>query len=289
MTRRTLTRRGLRLSYLDSAPDDAGRRVVLLLHGFPDDAEMWTPVAATLHEQGLRVLAPDIVGCGRSDIAPTLGGYRVREVLSDLIALLDEAGTGQADVVGHDWGAGIAWFLALRHPGRVRSLSVVSVGHPGAFVRGGIRQKLMSWYIGYFHLAPLADRLLPRGGPLGLRRVFGSHPDMDGVMARLREPGRMRAAVRMYRANIVRDVLFARHPRTSVPVLAVHSRDDVFLGARQVRATGAWVDGPFRFEQLDGGHWIPIEQPDRLATLILEHLDTVAASPVQDEVTTAAG
>lgn len=275
MTRRSLTRGARTVSYLDSDPAGGGRPVVLLIHGFPDQASMWEPVAERLHADGFRVLAPDTIGCGRSSMAPDLGGYRIGEVLADLQAVLDEAGADRADVVGHDWGAGLAWFLTFRHPRRVRTLTAISVGHPAAFLRGGFRQKLMSWYIAYFHLAPLADRLLLRGGPLGLRRVFASHPEIDEVMARLGEPGRLRAALRMYRANIVPEVLLARHPRVTVPTLAVHSRADRFLAERQIATSVDRVDAPFRHVELDGGHWIPLEQPDRLAELIHEHTGAV--------------
>ena len=272
LVRRTLTRGVRSLSYLDSDPTDTQRPVILLIHGFPDEAAMWGPVAARLHAEGFRVLALDTIGCGHSAIGNSLRDYHLDEVLADLLALLDKAGATQADVVGHDWGAGIAWFLAMRHAKRVRTLTAVSVGHPAAFLRGGLRQKLLSWYILYFHLAPLADWLLPGDGPLGLRRVFASHPEMDSVMARLREPGRMQAAVRIYRANIITQVVLARHPRGTVPTLAIHSRGDRFLVERQIAKTREWVDAPFHHEELDGGHWIPLEQPDRLANLIRAHV-----------------
>lgn len=269
--RRCYQSRGLALSYLDSAPSDRGRPVVLLLHGFPDEAEMWRPMIPALHAAGLRVLAPDTVGCGQSAMAAGQDGYDLFRILDDLCALLDQLGLQQVHVVGHDWGAAIAWFLAMHRPDRLWRLCAISVGHPNAYLGAGLRQKRMSWYMAYFHLVGLAERLLPGHGRFSLRRVFASHPNIEGVMARLSEPGRLTAALRIYRANVLQHILFSTHPRVRVPAMGIHSADDAFLGKAQMDDSQAWVDH-FRSIALTGGHWLPLEQPQRLVALLIEHL-----------------
>lgn len=270
-SRHQFTHRGLRLSYLDSAPGDPDRPVVLLVHGFPDSAAMWEQQIRFLHAHGYRCIAPDTVGCGESQIAERLRDYNCRGIVSDLVALLDHLGVRRAHVVGHDWGAILSWMLAAWHPDRVNRLVAMSVGHPMAYARSGIDQKLAGWYIAFFMLARLAEKLLMGRGRFSLRNVFGSHPDMDEVMARLSAPGRLTAALRIYRAG-AHIVLFNRHPAVKAPTLGIWSRGDAFLVESQMRNSDRWVDADWQSEVIDGGHWIPLEQPDYLNQRILRHL-----------------
>ncbi|MBD2858805.1 alpha/beta hydrolase [Spongiibacter sp. KMU-158] len=268
--RNSFTNRGLTLSYLDSAPGDTERPVVLFLHGFPDTAEMWQAQIQFMHDAGYRCLAPDTIGCGHSQIAPKLADYNARTIIEDSVALMDQLGITKADVVGHDWGAALAWLLTAWHPERVRRLVAMSVGHPSAYAKSGLEQKLAGWYIAFFTLGALAERLLLGSGRFSLRRVFGSHPEMDEVMSRVSQPGRLRAALRIYRASLV-TALLKTHPRVTVPTLGIYSRGDVFLVESQMRNSEKWVDGPWRLEIVNGGHWIPLEQPDYVNAQLKEH------------------
>ncbi len=269
--RATFIHRGFRLSYLDSAPGDLSRPVILLLHGFPDTAEMWSVMIDRLHREGFRCIAPDTLGCGQSAMAPRVGDYAAVRVASDHAALLDHLGIRRAHVVGHDWGAVLAWFLAGHFPERVMSMLVMGVGHPTAYGRAGWAQKVRGWYTVYFQLGGLAEWLLRGNGRFSLRRVFGSHPEMEGVMQRLAAPGRMTAALRLYRAGLV-PILLRRQPRVVAPTLGIWSEQDAFLVEAQMQESGAWVDAPWRYIRLGGGHWVPLDQPDRLQQLILEHV-----------------
>jgi pimeloyl-ACP methyl ester carboxylesterase len=265
--------RGLRLSYLDSAPCDERRPTVLLLHGFPDTAEMWLPQIEMLHRAGYRCLAPDTLGCGHAEIAPRLGDYHALKITGDHRALLEHLGIAQVHVVGHDWGAVIGWLFAAHFPQCAQSLVAMSVGHPTAYARSGVRQKLVAWYTYFFLLGGLADRLLAGEGWLSLRRVFRGHPQMDEVLRRLREPGRMTAALRIYRAAIV-PVLLQRQPQVAAPTLGLWSDGDIFLVEAQMQASDSFVDGAWRYQRLHGGHWMSLEQPERVGALVLEHLGT---------------
>jgi pimeloyl-ACP methyl ester carboxylesterase len=278
--RRYFTHRSLALSWLDSAPGDASRPAVLLLHGFPDEAALWTRQIAALHAAGYRCIAPDTVGCGESAIAPRLRDYRAMEIVADQLALLDELGIDRAHVVGHDWGAVIAWLLAGHHPERVDRLAVLGVGHPTVYAWSGLRQKLLAWYTYYFLLAGISDRLLLRPGRLGLGNVF-RHPQTATVMARLRAPGRMTAALRIYRANVA-TVLLQRHPKPRAATLGIWAERDRFLAETQMTTSARWVNGPWRYERFAGGHWTPIEEPERLAALLLEHLSPDGIIPAPD-------
>nr|WP_255453951.1 alpha/beta fold hydrolase [Thioalkalivibrio sp. XN279] len=261
---------------MDSAPGDGTRPTVLLLHGFPDEARLWSEQVSALHAAGYRCIAPDTVGCGESDIAPRLGDYRALEIVRDHVALLDELGIDRAHVVGHDWGSVLAWLLAGHFPDRVRSLAVLGVGHPTAYARAGLKQKLLAWYTYYFLLAGISDRLLQGDSPLSLTRYF-QHPRKQQVLERLRRPGRMTAALRIYRANVA-TILLQKQPKPSAPTLGIWAEGDRFLLESQMTRSAQWVDGPWRYQRFPGDHWTPIGQAEHLNEVLLKHLELARAA-----------
>ncbi|MFA5938933.1 MAG: alpha/beta hydrolase [Sinimarinibacterium sp.] len=271
MQRARFSHSGIGISYLDSAPGDMTRPAVLLLHGFPDSAEMWRSQIEALHGQGFRAIAPDMRGYGESDIAARTADYAAKCVRADYVALLDHLGIERADVVGHDWGAVFAWMLAGYHPARVRRLVAISVGHPTAYARAGLGQKIAGWYTLYFLIRGLSERLLAGSGLLSLRRLLRSHPQMDEVQRRMWVPERLTAALRVYRANLF-GVLFRRHPAVSAPTLGIWSERDAYLVESQMTNSRRFANGFWTYERLSGGHWIPLEQARRLNGILLRFL-----------------
>lgn len=271
MPRACFTRDGLSLSYLDSAPGDLARPVVLLLHGFPDHAAMWTAQIDALHAQGYRAIAPDLRGYGESAIPPRIADMQMRRLIEDAAALLDTLGIAKAHVVGHDWGAVLAWMFAAHYADRTQTLTAISVGHPTAYARAGLDQKLAGWYTLFFQLRGICERILLGNGRISAGSLLRTHPQVDEVMRRMREPGRLSAALAIYRANLA-SVLFTRQPDVQAPTLGIWSRGDKYLVESQMRDSARYVRGSWRCEILDGGHWIPLEQPQRLTALLLDHL-----------------
>jgi pimeloyl-ACP methyl ester carboxylesterase len=205
-------------------------------------------------------------------------------LVADVQAVADELGVGQYDVVGHDWGAAVAWAVAERHPDRVRSLTAVSVPHPAAFARalGGTEtdQASRSSYIEVFRRpGGVAERALlgDDGAGDGLRAMFAAsgmgpdHEEVDVFVAAMREAGALTAALNWYRAMDA--ATFAAIGPVTVPTLFVWSTNDVAIGREAAESCGAWVSAPYRFEALAGvSHWIPETAPDDLSRLLLEHL-----------------
>ena len=142
-------------------------------------------------------------------------------------------------------------------------------GHPTAFARAGLKQKLRSWYMVYFTVAGLVERMLLGSGPLSARRLLASHPDVDGVLERMRQPGRLTAGLRLYRANLLTLLLKSFAP-AQCPVLGIWSDGDVYLTERQMLDSEPRVKASFRYRRVIGGHWIPLDQPERLASEILD-------------------
>jgi pimeloyl-ACP methyl ester carboxylesterase len=198
------------------------------------------------------------------------------ELVADAVGLLDALGAEQADVVGHDWGAAVAWQLATRHAERVRTLTAVSVPHPLAFVealRTDDDQRQRSAYMQFFQHVGEAEDTLLADDAAALRDVFGGQPgvDVDRYVALMREPGVLTRCLNWYRAQDIAHI--EDLGPTAVPTLYVWSDEDLALGAAAAHATERFVTGPYRFELLHGvSHWVPEEAPEELSGAILEHL-----------------
>ena len=135
---------------------------VVLLHGWPDSSRLWRHQIEALTAAGRRVIAPDLRGMGGSDRPASVEGYRVKHAVADVLAVLDAVGAPQADVVGHDFGAAVAWATASFVPDRVRRLAVLSVGHPLAFRAAGLDQRALSWYMLLFQFEGVAEAVVRR-------------------------------------------------------------------------------------------------------------------------------
>src|SRR4051794_26586193 len=243
---------------------------VLLLHGFPDASRLWRNQLPALHEHGFRTIAPDLRGFGESDKPAEVSEYRVGRSVADVVAILDALEIPRAHVIGHDWGAGVAWVLAMSAPERVDRLAVLSVGHPGTRARRTLEDHRRAWYTLLFQFAE-AEALLTREDSALLREWAGSHPDLESVLAELDlTPG-----LNWYRANLhpARELAPARElPPVAADVLGVWSDGDVYLTERQMVESARFVPS-FRYERIDGAsHWIPLDAAERVNELILSHL-----------------
>ena len=260
---------GLVLDAVAGGPADG--EVVLLLHGFPQTSWSWRGVWPGLVDAGFRVVAPDQRGYSPDARPVGVEHYAMTHLVADAVAVLDGVGARTAHVVGHDWGAAVAWQVAGRHQDRVRTLTTVSVPHPVAFVealRSDPEQRARSRYMKDWADPGTEQRLLDSG----MSDLFGI-PSVDAAhyLERMREPGALTAALSYYRAQSLRD-LDGFGPVTA-PTLHVWSDGDAALGPTAAHATGDHVDGPYRFEVLPGvSHWVPEEAAERLTQLLLEHL-----------------
>lgn len=247
---------------------------VLMLHGWPDTAYLWRQQIPSLTAAGYRVIAPDQRGAGGSDRPEAVNAYRINEHVGDAVAILDEAGVDEAHVVAHDWGATVGWALSLRHSGRVRSLTALSVGHPNSFNSAGLRQLQMSWYMLLFQFEGVAEEWLSGNDWQGLRAWMGSHPEVENWIADLSRPGALSAALNTYRANMGPERLIKPPPRlppVRVPVMGVWSSRDGALLESQMLGSGDYVEAEWRYERIDdASHWIPLDVPEQLNSLLLD-------------------
>jgi pimeloyl-ACP methyl ester carboxylesterase len=282
----SVTERTLRVNGLSFNVAEAGSGPpVLLLHGFPDSWQLWRHQIPALAQAGHRVIAPDLRGFGKTDRPARVEDYKVHTLVADVVGLLDVLGVERAAVVGHDWGAGLAWAVARFVPDRVARLVVVSVGHPLASAAAGLAQRERSWYMLWFLFPGVAERVLPEDGWALFRRWvwngarLGDDPDLDRQVADMSRPGALVAGLNWYRANLDPATFVINHPdRIPVPLVAcptmgVWSSDDPALTEAQMTGSERFVSGPWRYELLDGvDHWVPAHAPERLSQLLVDFL-----------------
>ncbi|HVF74269.1 MAG TPA: alpha/beta fold hydrolase [Acidimicrobiales bacterium] len=258
----------------DRGPEDAAEAVVLL-HGFPASAACWDGVVPHLAEAGYRTLAPNQRGFSPGARPSGRTAYRQSERVADVLALADAAGLDRFHLVGHDFGAEVAWGVADQYPDRLLSVTSVSVAHPRAFARAFTRssQALQSWYMFAVQVPGVPERAFLAGGGRFLRwnlvRSGLAEDVADRYVEHMRQPGALTAALNWYRALRPGDMAGP----IEVPTLLVWSTEEVFVNRAGIYDTGRYVTGPYRLEVLEGvSHWVPEEAPDRLAALVLDHV-----------------
>ncbi|KAE8763527.1 alpha/beta fold hydrolase [Georgenia thermotolerans] len=274
MSRLSQVRRGrLLFDVRDEGPVDG--EAVLLLHGFPEDAASWDRVAPLLHGEGLRTLALDQRGYSPGARPLERAAYRMPWLVADAMAVLDAAGLARVHLVGHDWGAGVAWAAAAAHPARVASLTVLATPHPRAFVwaLSHSAQPLRSWYMGLFQLPALPEALLrPR---LEALLADGGLPAADAARyaARMREPGALRAALNWYRAMpLARGLPGA----VEIPTTYLWGVHDPAIDAAAAERSEHHVAAPYRSLALDAGHWLPETRHEEVAEAVLHRVRAAA-------------
>jgi pimeloyl-ACP methyl ester carboxylesterase len=249
---------------------------VLLLHGFPDSGYVWRNQVGVLVDAGFRVIAPDLRGFGESDKPEGVQAYAMGELLKDVRGILRVLGLPRIHVVGHDWGAALAWMLAITKPDRVDHLVAISVGHPGNFAPRSLRQMQLSWYILLFQFPGLAEELIPRDDWRFLKGWARGTGDLERWPTDLGRPGALTAALNWYRANDdpVRLLQPApQFPSIPGPVLGIFGAHDAALTEESMTDSEKYISGPWRYERFeDAGHWVQLEQPARLNEMLIQFL-----------------
>jgi pimeloyl-ACP methyl ester carboxylesterase len=271
----TFTHDGLTFELSDDGPADG--QVVIALHGFPEDRHCWKPVTGLLTHAGYRVLAPEQRGYSPGARPKGRRAYTIERLTGDVLALTKAAGADRFHLIGHDWGALVAWDLAGRHPERLRSLTALSVPHRRAVQDAARRstQTLRTWYVLAFQMPLVPEVVLQLLGAERAARFF----ERDGLdadtaeryAARIPSRSEMTTRIHWYRAIPLR--LGQVPPAVKVPTLYVWGTGDHYIHPRSAEQCGRYVAAPYRFEILDGAsHWLPSTAANRMGKPLLEHL-----------------
>lgn len=253
--------------------------VVILLHGFPQTSYEWRHQLRALGEAGFRAVAPDQRGYSAGARPPGVKDYEVSRLVEDVIGLADAIGADRFHIVGHDWGAVVAWVVAIVASERVITANPVSVPHPDAFAEvlndPASCQVEASAYFDLFVQPNSEDGFLANDNTL-MRAIFAD-VDSQAVNEYIRALGSKQAlgaALNWYRANIRdRSSQMPAVGTVQVPTMFVWSDGDTALCIDGAVLTEQYVEGPYRFEIIEGvSHWIPDLAPDVMTSLLLDHI-----------------
>jgi pimeloyl-ACP methyl ester carboxylesterase len=271
---------GVRLHVVKTGPVDGPP--VVLLHGFPDFWFGWREQLSHLADAGFRVLVPDQRGYNLSAKPHGVSAYRLSELVEDVAALIEsETRGGPANVVGHDWGGGVAWELARRHPALVARLAVLNAPHPAAFARSWLtspRQLARSWYVFFFQLPGLPERVLDRHDASRLERMLRANTPpgtfSPETLAAYREAWRHRGALtamlNWYRAMPREGGLPSTDP-VLAPTLLLWGDADPSLAPKLAEQSLAYCDDATLDHLPDVSHWPQVAVPERVNEALLDH------------------
>ncbi|KST65480.1 alpha/beta fold hydrolase [Mastigocoleus testarum] len=255
--------------------DEGSGQPVLLLHGFPDSADLWRNQIPALVDAGFRAIAPDLRGFGRSSKPKEISSYSFQVLLSDIIGILDALQIERVHVVGHDWGAALAWFLAAFRPDRVMNLAVMSVGHLNSFRSAGLEQREKSWYTLLFQFEEIAEQLLMKNDWQFFRDLVRHHSELERWIPAMEKPDALSAALSIYRANAHPQKLLEESsvPAVKSPTLGIWSSGDFYLTEAQMLGSNAFVDAAWKYVRVEGAsHWMQLDRPEVINQILLKFL-----------------
>jgi pimeloyl-ACP methyl ester carboxylesterase len=266
--------------------------LVLCLHGFPDNLQSYRHQLPALADAGYRAVSVSLRGYEPTS-QPADNAYALEAIAEDVVAFVDELGAEKAHLIGHDWGAAIAYMAGALAPHRFRSLTTMAVPHSGRFLTDGLRhlkQLRLSWYMVFFQLRGIADYHLQRKD-FEFVRMLWRHwspgwelPEdaMRDVIDTLRQPGVAKAALAYYRTALSPSALpISAEARNKawfpvpVPTLALTGQNDGCIDSGIFQSLMRQEDFPngLKVRQIDGaGHFLHQEQPQLVNALLIDWL-----------------
>lgn len=270
-----------------------GPDLALCLHGFPEVALSWREQMPVLAELGYRVWAPNQRGYGRSSRPARVEDYAIERLIEDVAGLIDASGARRVVLLGHDWGALVAWCFAARRVRELEKLVIINVPHPVCFARALKRpgQMVRSWYAGFFQLPWMPEWLLGRDGAKAIGRSMlrtSTAPErfprdlIEATEANAARPAALRAMIHWYRAFLggggLRRQLRLGFPVIEAPTLLVWGEEDPFLAKYTTDGTKEFVRD-LRRRFLPGvSHWVQQDATEECNAALREFLRPLTAA-----------
>lgn len=272
---------GIHLNVIQAGPENGP--LVILLHGFPEFSYAWREQIPFLVSAGYRVWAPDQRGYNLSDKPSGIAAYSIDELAADVVGLIDAANQKQAIVIGHDWGAGVAWWLAMKYPDRLSKMVVMNVPHGAVMqkhMRSNFSQIRKSWYIFFFQLPWLPEFLARRNNWRWLsnaikkssRQDTFNDVDMDRYRESWSQPNAISAMLNWYRAFVQKPPAVPANLRISVPTLLIWGVKDTALGKEMAQPSIDLCDNGRLVYIEEATHWVQHDEPEKVNELIGEFL-----------------
>lgn len=271
---------GISMHYAEAG---SGDDVILFLHGFPESWYSWRHQIAHFADR-YRVIAPDQRGYNLTEAAKP---YDAATLQADVIALIDRLGVERVHLVAHDWGAMVAWWLAMNHPERLRSLAICNVPHPAVFakqIRRSPRQWARSWYMAFFQLPWLPEKALAaqRYHRLARMLINDTRPgtftrdDVKEILAAWRRKG-LGGGLNWYRSALRDAKLPDPVPLILTPTVLIWGEDDVALGKELTYGTDDYVKDLAVHYLPNTSHWVQQEEPAAVNHILDDHFARVEA------------
>lgn len=272
---------GVKIHY---ATAGTGDKLVVLLHGFPEFWYSWRHQIVALSED-YTVVAPDLRGFNLSDKPKETSAYDIDKVADDVIGLIRHFGREKAFVIGHDWGASVAWNIAIKHPEVLWKVGALQVPPPSVLRKNmSFQQLLSSWYMFFFQIPKLPEWLLSRNDFEVLEKGLRTSTARKGVFTDIeiaeykkawREPFAITSMLNYYRANFYRRFIARSHeiPKIKIPTLFIYGEQDKAILRETVNGVGEAIDAPFEeFFIPSSGHWVQQEEPETVTQMLKEFL-----------------
>lgn len=229
-------------------------------------------------------------GYNLSDKPPRVSDYQIDYLVEDVVGLIKYFGKSQAAIIAHDWGAGVAWAVAQKHPEMVERLAALQVPLPAAWRENmTFAQLRRSWYMFFFQLPRVPEwwarandfkRVDEMYRKTSVRPGAFSDEDIEIYKEALRQPGALTSSVNYYRANVFRSLSRGgvetpsqSDGRIRVPTLFIYGEQDMAVIPSTVKDIGRFIDAPYREVRIpDSGHWVQNEAVAEVNTALLEFL-----------------
>ena len=272
---------GVRLHYVTAGE---GEKLVILLHGFPEFWYSWRHQLVALSDE-YTVVAPDMRGYNLSDKPAQVVDYEIDKLVDDITGLIRHFGRAQAAVVGHDWGASVAWALAQKHPEYLWKLAALQVPPMPVWRKNQtFKQFLASWYMFFFQLPQLPEWLMRRNDFEILANGLKTSTAEKGIFTdeeiaeykkAWSEPGALTSGLNYYRANILKRLFVKPQPdeKIQVPTLFIYGEKDQAILPETVKGVGDFVNAPFEEIRIpNAGHWVQQEASETVTQILRDFL-----------------
>ncbi len=255
---------------------------IMLLHGFPDFWYGWHHQAPALVTAGFRVIVPDQRGYNLSDCPRGTRPYRLDVLGKDIVGLFDHWGYEKIDLVGHDWGAAVAWWIAINFPDRMKHLAILNVPHPSVMLealRKSRRQMVKSWYILFFQIPGLADWLLQRNNfALAIKMIKSSgkqttfsDEDLEEYRQAWTNSGGLTGMINWYRALFRYHLQMTADIRVHIPTLVLWGKQDIALSQEMAQKSINLCDNGRLIFFEDASHWVQHDAADEINRQLVEY------------------
>ena len=255
---------------------DEQDELIIMLHGFPETSIMWQGLMDRLSTLGFYCLAPDMRGYSENACPKGVKNYTLKKLGQDILNLADAVDKNKFHLIGHDWGAGIGWYVVYNHPDRIWSWTGLSVPHTRAFSKAIIvdkDQQKKSRYIKWFLLPFLPEMFIRKNDFQKFKRLWkhSSPEEVDHYLSVFRRKKSLTAALNYYRANIGKGKM-ERIGEITVPTLFIWGKNDFAIGSFAAENCHKYIKGPYTYLALNGGHWLIQSNYSEVETAIVEHI-----------------